>query len=119
VVPVPLHPGRLAARGYNQAALLARPVARELRARFSPLLLRRTRPTAPQAKLDAEARQLNVRGAFEAEPSHRLRAASVLLVDDVATTGATLADASRALRRAGAGSVQALVVALVAPPVGP
>jgi ComF family protein len=111
VVPVPLHPVRLGERRFNQATLLARRLARELGGRLAPLALARTRPTAPQAGLDRAARRRNVAGAFVAREPARIRGRSVVLVDDVATTGATLADCARALRQAGARQVIALVVA--------
>jgi ComF family protein len=109
VVPVPLHPLRLAARGYNQAALLANAVASELGVRASHPL-RRVAPTAPQARLARRARAANVHGVFRARA--RLDGDAILLVDDIATTGATLRACAEALRAAGAGRVDALVVAI-------
>jgi len=110
VVPVPLHRSRAASRGYDQARLLAAAVASRtglpLRA-----ALRRLRPGRPQVELDRAARAANVRGAFVGEASS-LRRLVVALVDDVATTGATLADAAVAARAAGARSVRAYVVAV-------
>jgi ComF family protein len=111
VVPVPLHPARLAERGYNQAALLAIEVARELEAPLWPRGLGRVRATAQQARLDRAARRDNVAGAFEARSARRIEGRRVLLVDDVCTTGATLAACAEALRAAGAAEVTALVVA--------
>lgn len=108
VVPVPLHPKRLAERGFNQAALLARPVASELGVPHAARALARVQDTPRQATLDRSARAANVREAFRAVA--RLRGPSVLLVDDVRTTGATLEACSRALVAAGARSVQPLVV---------
>jgi len=112
VVPVPLHRARLAQRGYNQAALIARPVAIELGARFAPWALSRPRATAPQTRLDRVARSANMARAFVADARRLPKSCSVLLVDDVATTGATLADCARALREAGAVEIRALVVAV-------
>jgi ComF family protein len=110
VVPVPLHRSRAASRGYDQATLLAATVASRtglpLRA-----ALRRLRPGRAQVELDRAARAANVRGAFVGEASS-LRRLGVALVDDVATTGATLADAAIAARAAGARSVRAYVVAV-------
>ncbi|TME67251.1 MAG: ComF family protein [Chloroflexi bacterium] len=110
IVPVPLHRLRAAARGYDQAALLARAVA--LRAGL-PLraTLHRIRGGRPQVELDRAARAANIRGAFVAEAGS-LRGLRVAIVDDVATTGATLKDAAAAARAAGARAVRAYVVAV-------
>ena len=111
VCPVPLHPSRLAERGFNQAALLASPVADDLGARFMPRALARTRDTPRQATLDREARGRNLEEAFEVRRVAVVRGARVLLVDDVRTTGATLGACESALREAGARDVIQLVVA--------
>lgn len=113
VVPMPLHVTRLGQRGYNQALELARPLAR---ARGLPLAidtLVRTRATQAQTELDAVARRRNLRGAFAAKP---LPGGIVLLVDDVVTTTATLAEATRTLLRAGADEVRAVAIARAPPP---
>jgi ComF family protein len=112
VVPVPLHPQRLAERGFDQAALLALPVARLRGIRCVPRALVRTRPTPPQASLDRAARSANVADAFLCPRPEKVRGRSVLLVDDVRTTGATLASCIDALRRAGAREVRTLVLAI-------
>lgn len=111
VVPVPLHPRRLAERGYNQAALIARPVAKRLGVSVLARGLRRTRATAPQASLAGAARSANVSGAFRVRRTDAVRARQVMLVDDVFTTGATLIACARALLDAGAEGVDALVLA--------
>jgi ComF family protein len=111
VVPVPLHPSRLVARGFNQAALLAAPVARELGATLLPRALVRTRDTPQQATLDRRERLENVRRAFSARDARAVQGKRVLLVDDVRTTGATLLACEDALRAAGAREVRCLVLA--------
>ncbi len=111
VVPVPLHASRLAARGFNQSVLLAQRVARGLRAPLWPLALRRLRDTPRQAALDRQARVANVASAFATRRGERIRGRHVLLVDDVRTTGATLAACELALREAGAAEVHWAVVA--------
>jgi len=111
VVPVPLHPSRLAERGYNQSSLLARRVARHLGAPFAPLALARMRDTPKQATLDREARLANVAGAIHVREAGRVSGRAVLLVDDVSTTGATLDACSHALRTAGARAVATAVLA--------
>jgi len=112
VVPVPLHPWRRLRRGYDQAAEVARPLARHLGLAYATPL-RRRRATRTQARLPRERRLENVAGAFTTGRRGRRRVAgkSVFLIDDVATTGATLAAAARALRDAGAARVIAVAAA--------
>jgi ComF family protein len=110
LVPVPLHPRRLRWRGFNQAILLARtfpdlPLGLEV--------LVRRRPTLPQVKLSPRERQTNVKGAFTVPDPLAIKGRSILLVDDVYTTGATVKECARALRRAGAAKVEILTVARV------
>ncbi|MFL9864186.1 ComF family protein [Paraburkholderia fungorum] len=100
LAPVPLAGKRLAERGYNQAWQIARPLARTLNVRSDATLLHRVIHTAPQSRLDLDARRLNVGRAFEvAKPVHGLH---VGIVDDVMTTGATLEALARTLKAAGA-----------------
>ncbi|PTM96601.1 ComF family protein [Mycoplana dimorpha] len=113
IVPVPLHRYRLLARKFNQAAELARAIARLT---GKPLLvgaLRRTRPTKRQVGLGIRARQENVQGAFSVTEAGKaaLLGKRVLLIDDVYTTGATVAAATRTLRRNGAAEVGVLTFA--------
>ena len=109
-VPVPLHSSRLRARGFNQAALLARSLA-------LPCIdaLVRTRATPSQTDLPAHQRRRNVKGAFAAVDSKvtsaAVEGACIVLVDDVATTGATLRECAEMLSRAGAREVRALTAA--------
>jgi ComF family protein len=110
VVPMPLHRTRLGRRGYNQALELALPLLRSTPRPLAVDALRRVRATPPQSELDAAGRRRNVRGAFEADAS-RVQGRCVLLVDDVITTGATIAEAAQTLIRAGAREVRALAVA--------
>lgn len=110
LVPVPLHPTRLRQRGYNQAALIARGLSTHLRIAVAEAALTRTRDTATQVTLPAAQRWANVRDSFAAEPGV-VHGKHVVLVDDVATTTSTLRAASRALRRAGATRVDAIVIA--------
>lgn len=106
ILPVPLGSRRERTRGYNQAELIARAFAG---GRVRTDVLRRVRHTPPQSELDAAARARNLSGAFCAERGAEGR--EVILIDDVVTSGATLAEAARALRNAGARKVYALTVA--------
>jgi ComF family protein len=111
VVPVPLHWGRRWQRGYNQCDALARALAKTLRIPFLPYGLRRLRKTPMQIHLSVTKRRENVRGAFAARPKFTWADKTVLLVDDVMTTGSTAHEAARALRQAGAARVVVTVLA--------
>jgi ComF family protein len=114
-VPVPLHRSRLRERGYNQALELIRPLARARGIPVAESLLSRTRATPAQANLDAVTRRQNLRGAFEFHASAlggtAPGGAHVALVDDVMTTGATLRECARVLRRAGIGRIDVWALA--------
>ncbi len=115
VIPVPLHPSRLADRGFNQASLVASHVAKGLGARFWPLALGRARDTLRQTELGRAARAANVAGAFFVRNPALVRGQRVVLVDDVRTTGATLTACATVLLSAGAMRVAHAVIAHAAP----
>jgi len=111
-VPVPLHRSRLAERGYNQAALLARALAHATGAAFAPRVLERLRATDQQARLTREERLVNVEGSFRARrPWTRGR---VVLVDDVLTTGATAKGCIDALKSRGSEVIAVVALARAA-----
>jgi competence protein ComFC len=114
VVPVPLHRERHRERGYNQAELIAKPLARKLGLPCRAVLLVRTKPRPDKQVLSLEERWDSVRGAFATRPGSKVDNLRVLLVDDVMTTGATLDACAKALRGAGAKSVIGLTVARAA-----
>ncbi|MBU0493967.1 MAG: ComF family protein [Chloroflexi bacterium] len=112
LIPVPLHARRQRERGYNQAALLAQAVGQLTGMPVYPAALVRQRATQSQVQLNAQERQGNVRGAFSVAPAApaQLSGRTVVLVDDVCTTGATLDACATVLRQAGATSVWALTL---------
>ena len=110
-IPVPLHPKRLRHRGFNQSLLLARHVVDRLQCELDFLSLRRVRYTLPQTGLGKVARRKNVRGAFHLKDPEIVKGKTVLLVDDVATTGNTLNECSRVLKKAGCKEIFCLVLA--------
>lgn len=106
LVPVPLHKSRARERGFNQIELVLKALPQEFRdgtlARLAPEVLMRTRATKPQTRLPRSERLSNVAGAFAVKDEPLVRGTHIFLVDDVTTTGATLANAATPLRRAGA-----------------
>lgn len=109
LLPMPLFPARARARGFNQATEIARALARRLGLPLDTTSLERIRDTAPQARLSAAERRRNVRDAFACRATVAGR--HVAVVDDVMTSGATLNEAARAIKRAGAAEVSVWVVA--------
>jgi ComF family protein len=113
VIPVPLHRRRLLSRGFNQSALLAAAVTRKLRCRLDVASLVRVIATPPQTAQDLESRRRNVHNAFAVRYPERVAGLKVLLIDDVLTTGSTANECARALRAAGADTVDVLTIARV------
>lgn len=115
LVPVPLNRWRLFRRRYNQAALLAQALARETGVPLALDLLRRIRATPSQGRRSRQARKRNVAGAFALAPdaAERIRGSRLLLIDDVMTSGATLDEASKVLRRANPKKITVLTLARV------
>lgn len=111
VVPVPLHPSREAARGFNQAEAIITPLCRRLGLPLRPELLVRERNIPPQVGLKATQRRENVHGAFVAPHPEAVKGATLLLFDDVMTTGATVEECARMLKKAKAARVWVLTAA--------
>lgn len=111
MMPVPLHPRRLRARGFNQSLLLARVMIPFLGADLDYLSLRRIRDTQPQTGLNSKERRKNVQRAFRLTGNMDMKGRTVILVDDVATTGNTLNECARVLKRSGCDKVLCLVLA--------
>ena len=111
LIPVPLHRRRLRERGFNQAVLLCRPLAKAWNIPLVVDNLQRIRWTEPQVTLSASEREANVRGAFALADPAAVRGRKVILLDDVYTTGSTVAECSRVLRQAGAEVVYVITVA--------
>lgn len=114
VMPVPLHPTRLRSRGYNQSALLSRSLARRINRREDEKSLVRTRDTEHQARLSGDERRKNLQAAFSVADPGLVRGRTVLLVDDIMTSGTTLSECARPLLAAGATRVWCATVARAA-----
>ena len=117
LVPVPLHRGRLWQRGFNQAALVARELAKATGHRDDPRLLRRVKRTPPLKGMSLAQRRSVVAGAFKVASATELEGRTVVLVDDVLTTGSTANACAKALQRAGAGRVELVSWARVIKPM--
>jgi ComF family protein len=116
LVPVPLHRRRLWSRGFNQSAIVARELSRRLRVPFAVDALKRVKPTPPLKGLNMRQRRRTVSGAFRANPRAQLAGRTIILVDDVLTTGSTADACARALKRAGAARVELVTWARVVRP---
>jgi len=112
ITPVPLGVARFKERGYNQSSLLARPIAQRLQITYEPKIILRNRETKSQTELNFQERKINVAGAFQSDPEF-VNGKSVLVVDDVATSGSTLEACADSLFRAGANKVYGLTLARV------
>jgi ComF family protein len=110
LIPVPLGKKRLKERGYNQVALVARPLAYELGLQYAPQVLWKSRETRSQVGLNVSQRRENVSKAYQAD-GKVVNGRSVLLMDDVATTGSTIQSGAEALLSAGAREVHAITIA--------
>jgi ComF family protein len=111
LIPVPLHTERLRDRGFNQSLLLVRAVSRHTGIPFARALLQKRRATVPQIHLSGRERERAVKGTYEVVRKDRLKGGSILLVDDVYTTGATVNECARVLVKAGANRVEVLTLA--------
>ena len=109
IIPIPLHRSKLRQRTYNQSALLARQLAKQLKLPLELDLLERSKTAPPQQGLSARDRHINIRDSFKLD--HKLSGESILLIDDVMTTGATAREASKVLIKGGASDVHLAVLA--------
>ena len=113
IIPVPLHPDRLRERGFNQALLLGKTLGKIHNKMVLAGALRRIRNTIPQVQLDHSERERNVRGAFAVRNQQEIMDKHLLLVDDVFTTGATVNECARVLKKSGAKEIIILTLARV------
>jgi len=111
IMPVPLHPRRLRQRGFNQAMILAREIARRFSLGLDFLSLRRVVFTEPQVGLGKDMREQNIRGAFHVADAGRIKGENIILVDDVYTTGSTVKECARILMKSKAEKVAVLTLA--------
>ena len=114
LMPVPLHPQRLREREFNQSAWLAHSLSRHMNIQLILGELIRNRPTVPQTLLPKKDRLANLRRAFAVVHPERIKGKTILIIDDVMTTGTTLHECAKALRRAGSGPVYGLTLARMA-----
>lgn len=113
LIPVPLHWTRLLKRKYNQSALLAHELAIKYEKVYDPLTLKRIKATGSQGHLSQKERQKNIKNAFQVKNPNKIKDKSILLIDDVFTTGATVNECAKVLLKAGAKSVDILTLARV------
>jgi len=111
VIPVPLHHKRLRKREFNQSALISKYIAEETKSNLILDCLVKVRDTLPQVGLRYKARVKNIKGAFKVSNSNLIKDRSIILVDDVVTTGATIRECSRTLKKAGAGEIYVISLA--------
>jgi ComF family protein len=111
LIPVPLHPQRLRERGFNQALLLVKELSRRTRIPYQKTILQKKKATLPQVHLTGAEREKGLKGAFQVIGKKELEGKSVLLIDDVYTTGATVNECSKVLRRGGAKRIDVFTLA--------
>ena len=111
LIPVPLHPQRLKERGFNQALLLVKELNHRTGIPYRKQVLKKVRPTIPQVNLTGLEREKGVRGSFQIMEGEEVEGRSILLVDDVYTTGATVNECSKVLLAAGAARIDVFTLA--------
>jgi len=113
IVPVPLHVKKMRERGFNQSVILAQALNKKWRLPLNYFLLKRSKFTLTQTGLDKKEREKNIKGAFEVTSAKEIKDKNIILIDDVYTTGATLNECAKTLRKAGAKDVAVLTLARV------
>jgi len=111
IIPVPLHPKRLRSRGFNQSIVVARPLAKRLGVSFDVDTLVRATDPGPQVDRERKERIQAVKGIFAVKDPQRIKGKKVLLIDDVLTTGATVNECARVLKKSGVSRVDVLTIA--------
>lgn len=109
--PVPLHPVRLRWRGFNQSEILAKNLAEKLKLKFIPDLLIRTKNTQTQSLLKKDQRQKNIKNAFALNPKYQILNDKFIIFDDIWTTGSTMKECAKTLKKNGAGFIWGLALA--------
>lgn len=113
IIPMPMHPQRLKTRGFNQAHEIAKPMAKALQLPLNPHVCQRVKLTPPQASLPLKDRVTNIHGAFECKKN--LEGLNIAIIDDVMTTGASLNELAKTLKKAGAARIECWVIARTLP----
>jgi ComF family protein len=111
LIPVPLHRSRLRQRGFNQSVILGNILKKKYQMSLQPKVLQRIVSTHPQVTLPVKARKINMRNAFKVKESQSVEGKAILLLDDVYTTGATMNECARILKKSGASRVDGFVIA--------
>ncbi len=111
LIPVPLHRSRLRQRGFNQTVILGNILKKKYHLPLHTNILQRTAHTLPQVTLPVKARKVNMRNAFKVKESQSVEGKTILLLDDVYTTGATMNECARILKKSGASRVDGFVIA--------
>ena len=111
LIPVPLHPKRLKERGFNQSLLLVKELSRKTGIPYRKQILKKSRPTIPQVNLNGKEREKGVKGSFQIMDGEEVEGKSILMVDDVYTTGATVNECSKVLLTGGAKRVDVFTLA--------
>ena len=115
IIAVPLHRKRRKERGFNQAYLIARRLGKKLHIRVEGRVLLRIKKSMPQMDLPAHQRERNVMGAFKVRKAKRIEGKRILLIDDVMTTGATVNECARVLKRSGSKEICVITIAYTPP----
>ncbi|MBF0484492.1 MAG: ComF family protein [Candidatus Omnitrophica bacterium] len=113
IIPIPLHPAKMRERGFNQSQILGQMISEKYQIPICNTAIIRTRNTQTQTNFDQKERWTNIQGAFRIKHSEVIKLKNILIIDDLLTTGATVSEAAKTLKQAGAATVGVLTLAIV------